>query len=256
MALLRKLESLPKTFHARDVQSALKLTPRQAAQSLYYWHKQGYISALGKRLDIFVNHTSVPEHERLVLMINRLHPCTARCDGDIYREYSWTTQYTGAWKFLVPGLTTGVIGYGTTPLLHRSQAWWTMMAPHVVRGGEHADLAQTHIAPHWLLAESMYSGSDSLWSPDVDDLDFDAIEGLVTDEQWYMAFSTVGSYYHMPVPPPGESKQAWYDLARHQFVGRYGAEVKNSFQTGVGSRVGEKDEASTSTTSITTGPGQ
>jgi hypothetical protein len=254
MALLRKLEKLPKTFQARDVQSRLELTPRQAAQSLYYWHKQGYISALGKRLDVFVNHTSVPEHERLVLMINRLHPCTGRCDGDVYREYSWTTQYTGSWKFLVPGLTTDIIGYGNTPLLHRSNAWWNMMAPNVVRGGENPDVAQTHIAPHWLLAESLYSGSSDLWSPDVDDLDFDAIDEAVSDAQWYAAFSTVGAYYHIPVPPPGDSKQEWYDLARHQFVGRYGASAKSSPQVAMGRHLAPDAVDDVATTASQAGP--
>lgn len=217
-----KWQVLPAAFRATDVMNLFGLTNEQTTKTLYRWHRDGHISRLSKRIDVYANNAKCEHPEmRIPLMLKKLDPLSLYCGPSVLNSYSWSTQITSLTYCMLPQLTKDLeIAESSVYLLRRPHRWWKALAPFVVEEGVSSAVPQRHLRPEALLAEALlttqvHNTVMDLWSPDVDDLDFDEIEHAVTDEDWYAAFDTVARYYRKSLPPPGPDKESWYELVRH-----------------------------------------
>lgn len=217
-----KWQALPAAFRATDVMNIFGLTSEQTTKTLHRWHRDGHISRLGKRIDVYANNAKCEYPEmRIPLMLKALNPLSLYCGPSILNGYSWSTQITSLTYCMLPNLTKDIeIAESSLYLLKRPHRWWKAMAPYVVEEGVTQTVSQRHLRPEALLAEALlttqlHNSVMDLWSPDVDDLDFDEIESTVSDADWYEAFDVVARYYRKALPPPGPDKQTWYEQVRH-----------------------------------------
>lgn len=217
-----KWQVLPAAFRATDMMNLFGLTNEQTTKTLYRWIRDGHISRLSKRIDVYANNAKCEHAElRVPMMLKKLNPLSVYCGPSVLNGYSWSTQFTPLTYCMLPGLTKDLeIPESSVILLKRPHRWWKAMTPYFVEEGQSNNVSQRHLRPEALLAEALLTTQQhhnvmDLWAPDVDDLDFGEIDHAVTDEAWYDAFNTVARYYRKALPPPGSSKESWYEQVRH-----------------------------------------
>ena len=224
-----RLQTLPEVFNGTDVMREFNWNTKRTNEMLTRWKQRGWVSTLGKRLDVYSNNLKVKKEDRLQLMLLKWDSNSLDLSHRTWSEHNWTTQFPSR-NIVASTKLVRDVKAEEVYLKHRPLRWWKTMFHGIEIKKNKDDLHQ--LKPEWLLAEALCSQDTTLWCPEADDLDFNEIVDSTTLDEWNSAFESTCKYYKLfYVPLTDANMEEQYTYMRNSLISNYPSDSTPSNHT-------------------------